>query len=436
VAQGPNLEDYGRWNRITNSAISSDGKWVTFTYSPNEGDPVFHVRRSMVTRSTQLRSAARRRRPWGGGGRGGVAAATRRNSPRTRWVTYFVNPPDRTAGRGRAAIRLPEEVVPPAGRRLHRARTPELLNLATGEKVTVPNVGSWKFSGDSKWLAMRLNRAQADAKFQGADLVLRELASGIVRNIGNVNQYEFDDAGRLLAYTVDAADRLGNGIYLLDMASGDTKVLNSGTFDFDQPVWSREGTSLAVLRGDKARDQKQKANVLLAWSGLGTPGMKPLVFDPSKDATFPKGLVLSEFTAPRWSRDGSRVFIGIKEQEKEAAAEDSTKANVDVWHWKDTTPQSVQIVQLQQLRRATYPAVVFVGTGKFLRLGDDEMRTVTPAANSNVAVGRIDAAYRGEVAGGARDLYKVDVNTGARSLIEKGSHGRTARRPTRSGSCI
>ena len=43
------------------------------------------------------------------------------------------------------------------------------------------------------------------------------------------------------------------------------------------------------------------------------------------------------------------------------------------------------------------------------------------AANSNVGVGRNDAAYRGEVAwGGSRaDLYKVDINTGARTLIEK-----------------
>ena len=71
-------------------------------------------------------------------------------------------------------------------------------------------------------------------------------------------------------------------------------------------------------------------------------------------------MVLSEYTAPRWSQDGSRVFVGIKEQEPEVAAADSNKANVDIWHWKDQTPQSVQIVQLQQLRRATFPAAIIV----------------------------------------------------------------------------
>ena len=133
-------------------------------------------------------------------------------------------------------------------------------------------------------------------------------------------------------------------------------------------------------------------------------------------------MVLSEYTAPRFSKDGSRVFVGIKDQEPEIPAADSIKANVDVWHWKDVMPQSQQIVQVAQLRRATLPAVYFLQTGKFVRLGSDSMRTVAMAANSNVGVGRDDVAYRGEVAwGGSRaDLYKVDVNTGARTIIDKG----------------
>ena len=61
-------------------------------------------------------------------------------------------------------------------------------------------------------------------------------------------------------------------------------------------------------------------------------------------------------------------------------------------------------------------------SGKIVQLGDDDMRAVTPAANSKVAVGRNDAAYRGEVAWGANrsDFYKVDIDTGARTLIDKG----------------
>ena len=39
-----NLPDYGRWNRITGSAISPDGKWMTYTLQPNDGDATLLVK--------------------------------------------------------------------------------------------------------------------------------------------------------------------------------------------------------------------------------------------------------------------------------------------------------------------------------------------------------------------------------------------------------
>ena len=295
------------------------------------------------------------------------------------------------------------------------------MNVATGEKTSIANANSWKFSPRARWLAVRLNKTQADAKHNGADLVVRDLATGTNRLIGSVNQFEFDDTGALLAYTVDGADRLGNGVYLLNPATGETRQLDAMTADYDQLVWGGRGDQLAVLRGDKVKDMKQKANVLLTWSGIGTSNVKLTTFDPSKTTSFPAGVVLSEYTAPRFSKDGARVFVGIKDQEPELAAADSSKANVDVWHWKDAQPQSQQIVQVAQLRRATMPAVYMPETGAFVRLGTDSMRTVTMAANATVGIGRDDAAYRGEVAWGASraDMYRVDVRTGARTLIEK-----------------
>jgi len=421
-----NLEDYGRWNRISSTAISNDGRWMSYTLTPNEGDPTLYVKALDGDKTYTVPLGAAPGGAARGGGRGGGGGG---NAPQfsddSRWAAHFVNPPGARGG-GRSGRGGPTPT--PGGRgAAPAAQIPaapghlELLNLATGEKISISNAASWRFSAGSKWLAVRLNKPQADAKNSGADLILHDLFSGLDRNIGNVNQYDFDRAGKLFAYTIDAADRLGNGIYLLNPETGETRALNTAAADYAQLTWSAEGTNLAILRGDKVKDLKQKENVLLAWSALGSADARPFVFEPSKDASFPKTMVLSEYAAPRWSKDGSRVFIGIKEQEREIPEADAIKANVDIWHWKDQTPQSVQIVQLQQLRQATLPAVLFLSTGKFVKLGDDDMSNVTMAANSNVGVGRNDAAYRGEVAwGGSRaDLYKVDVNTGARAPIEK-----------------
>jgi dipeptidyl aminopeptidase/acylaminoacyl peptidase len=298
----------------------------------------------------------------------------------------------------------------------------ELLDLSSGEKYPVPNAATFKFSKGSRWLAVRLNKAAADAKFNGADLLVRDLAAGTTRNIGNVNLYDFDDAGRLLAYTVDAAERLGNGIYLLDPTTGESRPLNTAAADFDQLAWSADGANLAVLRGDKPKDGKQKENVLLAWTNAGSANGKMVDYDPSKDAAFPKGMVLTEFNQPRWSKDGSRIFIGLKEQEPEVPASTEPQANVDVWHWKDPEPQSVQMVQIAQERRSNYAAALLLDGRRLVRLADPSMRTVQPVATGKWVVGRFDAPYRGEVAwGGNRaDIYRVNTGTGDRTLIAKG----------------
>ncbi len=416
-----NLEDYGRWNRITSTAVSRDGRWLTFTYSPNEGEQMLHAK-ALDGEKEYTVSLGSVTGGAGRGGRGGGGGGAPQFSDDSRWIAYFVRPPERQAGaRGRGRGTPPDAGARGAAQTQAASGRLELLNLATGEKTSVPNAASWRFSKDSRWLATLINKARADAVFDGADLIVRDLDSGIVRNIGNVDQYAFDDAGRLLAYTVDAADRLGNGVYLLSPATGETRALDTAAADYDQLVWSGDGANLAVLRGDKKQEMTQKENLLLAWRALDSGSGAPFVYDPAKDTSFPSDMVLSEFSAPRWSKDGSRVFIGIKEQMREIPESEKTKANVDVWHWKDETAQSVQIVRLQQLRRETYTAVVFVPGGKFVRLGDAEMKTVQPAANGNVGIGQNDAAYRGEVSWSSSraDLYKVNVGTGTSTLIEK-----------------
>ncbi|HVZ49982.1 MAG TPA: prolyl oligopeptidase family serine peptidase, partial [Gemmatimonadaceae bacterium] len=306
------------------------------------------------------------------------------------------------------------------------ARHLELLDLANGARTEFPNPSGFTFSKDSKFFVVKMNRAAgADTSHRGTDLLVRDLAGpspGTTRNVGNVAEYAFDGAGRQLAYTVDAADKLGNGIYVLNPATGETRALSTWQATYEQLTWSDEGANLAVLVGEKKRELKQRDNELQAWTNVGGQGGRYVDFDPTepgKGAGLPKGFVLSEYAAPRWSKDGSRIFVGVKEQEDEIAAADSNKANVDVWHYKDVEPQSVQMVRIQQERRATYPAVIDLAANRLRVFGDSAMRTVTMTADDRWGIGRDDAAYRGSVEWGASkaDLYRVNVATGEKTLI-------------------
>ena len=400
------LSEYGPWNRIVGATISANGQWMAYAHQPNDGDPTLFVKQLDGSKSFTI-----------------AVGSAPQFSDDSRFVGYYVSPPEREGRRGArpGGPGGPQRGGAPGGG-AGQARRFELLDLTTGAKFSVPNVATFKFSNGSRFLAVRTNKATpSDTTHDGADLVLRELASGMTRNIGNVALYDFDDAGRFFAYTVDAAGRIGNGIYLVDLTSGQTRPLAGADADFDQLAWSGEGTNLAVLRGDRAKEKKQKDNAVLAWIGIGTPKMREVAYEPAKDADFPKEMVVSEFAAPRWSRDGSRIFLGVKEQEKAPPKSEEPQANVDVWHWKDLEPQSVQMIRIQQERRATYPAVLLVASNRFLQLGDSAMRSVVPAGDGSVGIGRLDLPYRGEVAwGGSRaDYYRVNTSTGEHTLIAK-----------------
>jgi dipeptidyl aminopeptidase/acylaminoacyl peptidase len=404
------LADIGRWKRINNTALSPDGKWLTYTFAPNEGDDTLFVR--------DLDGGKVYTIP---GGSGAQIADD------SRHVGYFVTPSTgRAGGRGgRAGGGGGGRGGAPGAAAGTTARRFEVMDLGSGEKYPVADASTFKFSKGSKFVAVHLNKANAAAKQNGADLVLRELASGITQNIGNVNLYEFDDAGRMLAYTVDAAERAGNGVYVVDLTTSQSRVLSSASLDFDQLTWNDRTTSLAVLRGDKKSGNAQRDNTLLLWRDVAAASPRAVEYDPNKDAAFPKGYVVSELGGVRWARDGSRVFVGLKEQEPETplpAPNAEPKANVDVWHWKDAEVQSVQIIRLAQERRATLPASFDVNSGKLVRISDDVMRNVTTTPDPRWAIGRIDTTYRGEVqwGGSKADYYRVNTQTGERSLIAKG----------------
>ncbi len=433
------LADYGRWNRVTSTAMSPDGSWITYTYQPNTGDATLFVKQLDGDKvyTISMGSAGRGGGAGGRGGPGGAGGGGAQFSDDSRWIGYTVNPPAAAArggargasgtapGAAQGGVRGGgtrgggETGTPAAARPTRRF---ELLELSTGERYSLPNPASFRFSKGSRWLAVRLNRASgSDTSPSGADLILRDLSSGTIRNIGNVNLYDFDAAGTLLAYTVDAQEQIGNGICLLKPATGDTQVLAAAAADFDALSWSPEGSNLAVLRGEKKKENKQKENLLLAWVNAGIGSARAVTFDPAKSGGFPKSMVLSEFFTPQWSKDNAKIFLGYKEQEPEPPTSTEPQANIDVWHWKDAQLQSEQIIRLPQERRATLPAAFVISSGMFVPLGDSDMRGVTVVADGKWGIGRNDAPYRGEFAEGSRaDYYRVNMENGERTLISKG----------------
>ena len=70
-------------------------------------------------------------------------------------------------------------------------------------------------------------------------------------NVGNVNEFAFDKSGKFLALTIDAADKLGNGVVLRDMETGVVSPLDSGKASYERLAWTEKGDAPRRAEGHR-----------------------------------------------------------------------------------------------------------------------------------------------------------------------------------------
>ena len=401
------LEDYPQWKHILSPAISGDGNWVSYALRPNGGDPVLFVKSLASDKIYEI--------PYGSGVK---------FSEDSRWAAYLIGVSKEEAKK----LQKDKKPIPTKA---------ELLDLNTGDKYTIENTSGIDFSKNAKFFVAKKTQQDKNAKHKGTDLVLRNLETGISQNIGNAGEYQFNKPGTMLAYTVDAANKEGNGVYLMKLITGHYVPLDTGEADYAQIAWDEEGTALAFLKGKQEKEFWEKDNVLLAFTGLEGESSIRYEYDPAQDSGFPESMVILERVMPRrgrgfgparsadnraliWSKDLSRVFCGIKEQEKKPEKSKEDLPNVDVWHWKDEQIQSVQARRFQNDVNFTYRSVYLLKEEKFLQLADKKMRTITLTRDGKWGVGRDAMPYLSDVETMKADYYLVDTSSAERTPIVKG----------------
>ena len=388
------LEDYAQWNRINNTTISPNGAWMTYAYAPNEGDATLHIRK--VDGDT-IHTAIN-----------GKKVAFSANS---KWVAFLVDP------------------TKEAAKKLKASKKPvlsdlQILNVKTNIISDITSAMAFSFSKTSKFIAIHKNRNDKKANYKGSDLLIKDLEGDKTVNIGNVSSYAFNKEGTLFSYLVDADGNNGNGIYVIDLSNLRTWPLHTGAFSYSQMTWNKEGNQLAALYGTKDKDSVERQNTLY-WTSNLVPGMTTLgkedTYSPKEDANFPKNMVISEYSELTWNEVGTQLFHGVKAQQGKLKKEDSLKANVNVWHWKDERIQSRQKIQAKRDQKSTFKAVLNLENKRFMQLETEDMPSVNISEKNKWAVGRLDTLYRKDIniPSGYADLYSINTSNGAKKLIAK-----------------
>ena len=402
------IEDYGRWQQIVSASISDAGSWITFGYQKPEADDMLYVKNLQSNEEVEIPRGSRPQ-----------------FSDDSKWAACVVSLPFKEIEK----LRKDKKPVPEKA---------QLMNLNTGKQFTWDNAASFFFSKGSKFFAIKKTKSDPDAKHNGTDLILRNLERGVEEHIGSVGEFGFNKSGTMLAYTVDSADKSGNGVYVIYLDSGVHESLDNSEADYARMAWDDEGTALAVLKGTKKEEFTEKQNILLAIRNLAGQNPDKIEYNPADDPIFPKNMVISERVIPErrgrrrrgptpiknlfWSEDRSRVFCGIKEQEKEPEKKKENAeaiANVDIWHWKDERIQSVQMVQAEIDRNFVYKSVFNLDDRRFVRLTDEKMRRINITKDGKWGIGEDEKAYISDWKERQADYYRVNPATGERTLMFK-----------------
>lgn len=413
--------DWVQWERIRSSLLSPDGRHIAYSIGRVDGSGELRLR-TVATQATEVFDQG----------------SGPRFSRDLRWLAY-------SRGYSETESEKLKEKKKPTENALG------LFDLVTQERSEIEGVSGFAFDHSGRYLAMR--RYGRKGEEHGADLVVRDLDSGIDRHFGRVGSYSWSDQGSLLAITIDAPDQIGNSIAVFDAAAGTQRVLDSAPADYSQLSWRKDANGLAVMRERAWKKKEDTSQVVLAWRDVQTADGEAVIYDILEDENRDGEMRVVTDGGLRWSDDGALLLFGLKAWEKkpadlseEASDEDEqgeteekqakptdeeTKKSlgelnedspgVEVWHAKD-----IQILPLQKKRASRKAAenllcALWLDGARLVQLEHEDF-DVRMLEGTHWALGGDQSPYLEEQRFSAtqQDLYRVDVHTGTRvKLLER-----------------
>ena len=91
----------------------------------------------------------------------------------------------------------------------------------------------------------------------GAPLLLYNLSSAELFNMGLVSEFAFNENGDWLAYTMETPDQVGNAVQLRNMVSNVVRSVESERLLYRHLAWVDSSAAVSVMRGkinDTSRD--------------------------------------------------------------------------------------------------------------------------------------------------------------------------------------
>jgi dipeptidyl aminopeptidase/acylaminoacyl peptidase len=460
--------DFDSWRSIASPILSRDGKWLAYSFMPQDGDGDLVLR--------EVSSGREHRIPVGALPLPVPAPAEENTNPEVpppvrniriaftgdnQFAVATTHPPKADLAAARKAKKKPDE-MPKGGLVMVKLATGEVTRVANVKSFQVPaKGGAWAAflkepkpgaakpaepDGGEKPAEPAANGDEADVddaaapartgaagtsaaptagtRTYGTELVLRDLEKGDERSFASVVDYSMARDGRTLIYTVSSRTPAENGVFVATPGDAAQPVgVLSGRGRYSRLSWDREQTQVAFVSDRDTTGSRNARFKLYLWN-RGAAEAKPVVTSETKG--LPASLVVSNNASAGFSRDGKKLYVPAATPPKpprpagEALA-DEEKVTADLWHWRDGFIQPMQKSRATQERNRTYRGVLDLASGSYVQLADPTMHSITTSDDGTRVLGYDDRAYRHLVDFDGRftDIHVVNPGTGERKLALK-----------------
>ncbi len=394
---------YDVWQRLVERSISSDGHWVHYVTSPENGDGVLHV--------TEAAADATYRVP-----RGSKAAF----SSDARYLVFLISPPKDSVRTAKLAKKKKDDMP---------QDSLGILDLRTGGVTRYPGVRSFKLpeegTGMLAYLEVKPTTEQDSTdtdenREDGTPLVLHHLESGEQMRFPYATSYLFSKDGSYLAYTASGEGGAAGGIILVRAASMEADTLLAGKGDYTQAAFDEAGSQLAFLSEQDDQEADEPAPSLYLWrDDTVTTVVAP--------GDLRQGQWIGKEGTLSFSESGERLFFGTAPRPKPKADEEELeeeKVVLDVWNWKDPLLQPMQLENLASDRKRTFRAVVNLSSGTIVQLASADLPSVEVGreGDADFAIANTDIPYQRQISWDwprYYDVHGMDVQTGNSKLLLK-----------------
>lgn len=429
----PTFSDYGQWETLTrsgsNGGFSPDGRWLAYGINRTNGNNELRIKKLADGKTEVV-----------------LFGSQAVFSSDSRWIAYRI-------GYSEAEQEKLKKAKKPVQNKLG------LMNLTTGEMSTIDTIEAFSFSSDGAYLAMRRYRPErvsggaaapgrgdgggnAPEEPLGMTLIIRQLSSGRDTTFGNVSQHIWQNSEKshLLAMTISADGKAGNGVHLFDPETTVLRVLDSSSSVYKGLVWRKDAADLAVFMDVTDEKKDGPSHIVLSWTGLGKTE-RQLTYDPFSDSSFPAGMRIVSFRPLLWSDDGKVIFLGIgpwkdkiiqpeKGEKGDSETEVEEPSTIEIWHWKDVFVMPWQKAHANEDRRRNLLSAWHIDSGKFVQLGKDLINErIVPVRHTKLAYVVEWSKYAMERSIGrmGADLYLQDITTGERTKLKENINDRYVR---------